>query len=153
MQTSECQECPLSTTVGGDERQHPGQLHKHVQHLGERCSPLSGGLSFFCKPSIHTTVTTDTIDTTTDGDTVQLLLVVKAQSTRWWNHASIQRCAWAAWWFNGWVSAGRLWVWSPAGSNQRQAGTQYLAFLFLTLGEIGGWGRHPSMPECDTALS
>lgn len=44
MQTSECQERPLSTTLCGGKRQHPGQLPKQVQHLGERCSPLSGVL-------------------------------------------------------------------------------------------------------------
>lgn len=45
MQTLECQEHPLSTTVGGDRRQHHGQLSMQFQHLGERCSPSCYGHS------------------------------------------------------------------------------------------------------------
>lgn len=80
VQKSECQERPLSATTGGKESQHPGQLPKQVQHLGERCSRLSWVLLSFRKPSIHTTETTNTFNTITYGDTAQSLLVVKRPS-------------------------------------------------------------------------
>lgn len=136
MQTSECQECPLSTTVGSDERQHPGQLHKQVQHLGERYSPLCGGLSSFCKPSIHTKWHLT--------QSIQPLMAKLYSSCSQWK--SSQQGGGTILPFSAVMSSLVVYWW---GVSMRLGGcgfepllgrTKDRLVLFLTLGDIGGWG-------------